>query len=62
MRKGIESKFLPGYTLKILFKKIFCNVSHINVGINYNQCTNLMKFVNNISGREARIKLETIWE
>jgi len=37
------------YTLKILFKKIFCNISHNNVGINCIQCTNLKKFGNNIS-------------
>ena len=38
-------------------KGIECNMSHINVGINYNQCINLKKIGNNISGRKAKNKI-----
>jgi len=51
---------LSNYTLMILFKKIVYNISHINIGINYNRCTNLKRIHNNISRRKARIKLEVI--
>jgi len=44
------------YTLKILLKKIFYNISHINIEINYNQWTNLKRIENNIYGRKTRIK------